>query len=350
MRRYFRAYPAISSRQQGADRLVYNETDLRTVLWQAVDPAFEGERPSTIRLAADIYLTKPIELGAYQYNVSIEGGDKYSIAHADGYTGLGYLFGVASGTTSNITFDGITFKVSGQLQSIFGGDNGGIVSEFALYDCFTENVNFAYTTKVFDSTINARGCDINAAAALGVFSLGAATFGGTITYATPALGGSATFEQKSTYGDIFSRGVPGVVCGSGATDISLTVDGGFKLKQSASGTIFLGGSSPILPVGNRSFISVEYDATAIGDVLIGYGKGDGHIIHVLFKRVASASTIKLDDTAPSGLSAGTQVNKNFHAKKPVSGEVVTFIYSTYYDTALAAYSNRWIEISRSVNQ
>jgi hypothetical protein len=63
MRRYFRAYPAISSRQQGADRLVYNETDLRTVLWQAVDPAFEGERPSTIRLAADIYLTKPIELG-----------------------------------------------------------------------------------------------------------------------------------------------------------------------------------------------------------------------------------------------------------------------------------------------
>lgn len=296
MRRYFRAYPAISSRQQGADRLVYNETDLRTVLWQAVDPAFEGERPSTIRLAADIYLTKPIELGAYQYNVSIEGGDKYYIAHADGYTGLGYLFGVASGTTSNVTFDGITFKVSGQLQSIFGGDNSGLVSEFALYDCFTENVNFAYTTKVFDSTINARGCDINAAASLGVFSLGAATFGGTITYATPAIGGTPTFEQKSTFGDIFSRGVSGVVCGDGATDISLTVDGGVEITPNA---LTLTGLDPNIPVGNESVILLT-DGGASGQATIANGKGSGHILLLAFNgsgthgyQIHSNATIKL---------------------------------------------------------
>ena len=326
MRRYFRAYPAISSRQQGADRLVYNETDLRTVLWQAVDPAFEGERPSTIRLAADIYLTKPIELGAYQYNVSIEGGDKYSIAHADGYTGLGYLFGIASGTTSNVTFDGITFKVSGQLQSIFGGDNGGLVSEFALYDCFTENVNFAYTTKVFDSTINARGCDINAAAALGVFSLGAATFGGTITYATPALGGTATFEQKSTFGDIFSRGVSGVVCGSGATDMSLTVDGGVEITPN---TLTLTGLDPNITVGNESFIILTDSGTS-GHATISNGKDTGHILLLSF--------------TGAGGSHGYQIHSNATIK----------LHSSFHpsddDTLLLVWANgAWLEISRSHN-
>ena len=348
MRRYFRAYPAISSRQQGADRLVYNETDLRTVLWQAVDPAFEGERPSTIRLAADIYLTKPIELGAYQYNVSIEGGDKYSIAHADGYTGLGYLFGVASGTTSNITFDGITFKVSGQLQSIFGGDNGGIVSEFALYDCFTENVNFAYTTKVFDSTINARGCDINAAAALGFFSLGAATFGGTITYATPALGGSATFEQKSTYGDIFSRGVPGVVCGNGATNISLTVDGGLLLSEFDDEE--LDGSDPTISVGNRTYINVKCSSTSSGSLFLSGAKGLGHVVTLIFGFVDASSSLTISD------NTSVEVNKNHPGHRPDGGHSITFIYSKFANPASPGtftspnYILRWVEIARSENQ
>lgn len=299
------------------------------MLWQAVDPDFEGERPSTIRLAADIYLTRPIELGAYQYNVIIEGGDRYSIAHADGYTGPGYLFGIAPDTTRNITFVGITFKVSGQLQSIFGGDNGGTVREFALYDCFTRNVNFAYTTKVFDSTINARGCDINAPAAFGLFSLGAATFGGTITYDTPTLGGSAAFAQKSTFGDIFYRGVSGVVCGSGATDISLTVDGGVKITPS---TLTLTGSSPNIPVGNESFIILSDGGTS-GHATISNGKGTGHILLLSF-------------TGGTG-SHGYQIHKRH------SGSNIK-LHSNFHpsddDTLLLVWANgAWLEISRSHN-
>jgi hypothetical protein len=351
MRRYFRAYPAISSRQQGADRLVYSEDDLRRVLWQAVDPKFEGERPSTIRLAADIYLSRPIELGVYDYNVSIEGSDRYSIAHIKNYSGEQYLFGLPSGTISNLTFDGITFEVAGQLYSIFGGSNGGTASEFALYDCFTKNQNFAYTTTVFDSTVNAKGCDINAAAAFGFMSIGGASFGGTVTYATPAIGGTPTFEQKSTFGDIFSRGVSGVVCGNGATDISLTVDGGLELKKHEHNT--LTGSDPLVTVGNRSFISVTCDSTTSNYIRLGYGQGEGQILHLLFRYVDPGSTVKVDDipaTTTPYVSAEIQINKNFHSKKPTSGEIISFIYASYYNLSASSYRFAWIEISRSENQ
>lgn len=336
MRQYFRAYNARSSRQQGADRLVYNETDLRTVLWQAVDPSYEGERPSTIRLAADIYLTKPIELGAYQYNVTIEGSDKYSIAHVKNYSGDEYLFGLPSGAISNLTFDGITFEVAGQLYSIFGGNRGGTVSELALYDCFTVNQNFAYATAVFDSTVNARGCDINAAAAFGFMFLGGSTFGGTITYATPLLGGTPTFEQKSTFGDIFSRGVSGVVCGNGATGISLTVDGG--LKTVPNNSITLSGADPAIQVGNRTHFVLDVASSASGNLNLSHGQ-EGQIIILLFN-VSVAHSLVLTDlsttSAPNPLPGYAEIHTTKKNHGILNHDIVTFIY----------HNGEWCEMAR----
>jgi hypothetical protein len=332
MRRYFRAYPAISSRQQGADRLVYNETDLRTVLWQAVDPAFEGERPSTIRLAADIYLTKPIELGAYDYSVTIEGAGKYKIAHSAEYS-HGYVFGLpplADGTVYNVTFSGVEFSLK-IANDIFGGDRSSTVHDFNVHECTvtSDSLTVPSSSFVFDSTVNATSSNIQFDEFSGI-SLGAARFSGL--FEAGGLDGVHVGPTLYHYRDsdlIFSRSLSGVRCGTGNTsELSLRVDGGAKIIPHS---ITLSGSNPSIDVGNKSCFDITIDnATATGTMTMTAGQ-TGQIVVLYFQDTATHMVV--DDTLTMN------VGKNYHAKKPNQDETISFIY----------INGKWQELCRSEN-
>jgi len=332
MRQYFRAYNARSSRQQGADRLVYNETDLRTVLWQAVDPRYEGERPSTIRLAADIYLTKPIELGAYDYNVTIDGAGRYSMGHAAGYT-HGYLIGLPSlgdGTLSNMTFNGVIFFLR-IANDIFGDGTNATVHDFNIHECnvVSDSLTVPSLSKVFDSTVNATSSNIQFDEFSGI-SLGTARFSGL--FEAGGLDGVHVGPTLYHYRDsnlIFSRSSSGVRCGTGNTsELSLRVDGGVKIIPHS---ITLSGNNPSIDVGNKSCFNITIDnATATGTMTMTAGQA-GQIVVLYF--VNSATHMNIDDTLTMN------VGKNYHAKKPTQDETISFIY----------INGKWQELCRSEN-
>lgn len=330
MRRHFRAYPAISSRQQGADRLVYGEDDLRRVLWQAVDPKFEGERPSTIRLAADIYLKKPIELGAYDYNITIDGAGRYRLGHAAEYSS-GYMIGLPSqGTLSNMTFSGVVFFLR-IANDIFGDGSSATVHDFNIHECtvVSDSLTVPSLSKVFDSTVNATSSNIQFDEFSGI-SLGTARFSGL--FEAGGLDGVHVGPTLYHYRDsdlIFSRSSSGVRCGTGNTsELSLRVDGGAKIIPHS---ITLSGSNPSIDVGNKSCFDITIDnATATGTMTMTAGQA-GQVVVLYFQNAATHMIV--DDTLTMN------VGKNYHAKKPTQDETISFIY----------INGKWQELCRSEN-
>jgi len=253
MRRYFRAYPAISSRQQGADRLVYGEEDLRRVLWQAVDPNFEGERPSTIRLGADIYLTRPIELGAYQYNVSIEGGGRFAIAEGSTFVGT-YLFGLPSGSISDVDFVGVAFATD-NVALLFGGDSSTAVSDFIFGEC---SLDLGVSLMMFqqDIVITSTRIDFDDEPAAHSFVV---QVGGTGTF-TGVLSIGPYLAQYELSTPIFHRTENGVGCKEENPLLALEVNGGFSVK---SASVTLQNANPSIVVGDRTTFNIYIDnATA----------------------------------------------------------------------------------------
>lgn len=103
-----RVYPTISGRQQGADRLVYNEGDFRRVLAEAARTA----EAATIRLGGDIFITTPIVLPATTFDLLVEGAGKYGFRCASGFSAT-EMFRVGPGIgslLSGILFHGLTFE------------------------------------------------------------------------------------------------------------------------------------------------------------------------------------------------------------------------------------------------
>ena len=316
MRRYFRAYPAISSRQQGADRLVYNETDLRAVLWQAVDPAFEGERPSTIRLAADIYLTKPIELGAYQYNVSIEGGGKFAIAEGSTFVGT-YLFGLPDGTIEDVSFVGCIFECS-TLLKIFGGSALTIFNDLQMLEC---NIAVPAGGVIFGEPITLNNAEINFDDQ-SAFGIGpGVSLVGTVSF------GPYLYQYENTRVN-FSRSAIGVGCGTAIPRLSLDVDGGFRVRPAS---VTLQDANPSITVGDRTTFQITIDnATATGDIQL----TDGYVGQILILYFTNTATsLRLSD------GANIDTNKNYHSKHPLQHETVTFIW----------LNGKWREMARSEN-
>ena len=321
MRRYFRAYPAISSRQQGADRLVYNETDLRTVLWQAVDPAFEGERPSTIRLAADIYLTKPIELGAYQYNVSIEGGGKFAIAEGSAFVGS-YLFGLPSGGISDVDFIGVTF-VTENVALLFNGSSSTAVEDFIFEECALE-IGVSLMMFHQDAVITSTRIDFDNDPPAHSFVVQA---GGTGTF-TGVLSIGPYLSQYELSTPIFHRTSTGVGCKEENPLLALEVNGGFSVKPAS---VTLQGANPSITVGDRTAFNIAIDnATATGTMTLTAGQ-TGQIVVLYFQDTASHMVV--NDTSTMN------VGKTYHSKKPTQDETISFIY----------INGKWQELCRSEN-
>lgn len=324
MRRYFRAYPAISSRQQGADRLVYNETDLRTVLWQAVDPKFEGVRPSTIRLAADIYLTKPIELGAYQYNVSIEGAGKFAIAESQSFSGT-YLFGLPDGTISDIDFSAIKIELI-TVALLFSGSSLSTVRDFGFQEC---SLTLGLPTQMFHQDVDVLSTivDLDDYPPAHSFILGPGIFGGSGTF-TGIFSVGSHLSQWESLVPIFVRNDVGVGCRTDNPALALDVDGGFAVRQTS---VTLENLNPLITVGNRTTIQISINnATATGDIQLTNGTA-GQVLILYFTN--TSSSLRLSD------GGNIDTNKNHHSKLPLAHETVTFIW----------LNGKWREIARSEN-
>jgi hypothetical protein len=322
MRRYFRAYPAISSRQQGADRLVYSEDDLRRVLWQAVDPTFEGERPSTIRLAADIYLSRPIELGAYQYNVSIEGSGRFAIAEGGTFTGS-YLFGLPDGSISDIDFVNVTFSTT-NVALLFNGSSLTTVDDFIFEECSLELGVFLSMFQK-DIVVTSTRIDIDDYPPSHSFGVqdpsGVGDFTGVLSIG-PYL---TQYESKVP---IIARTDDGVGFKEENPSVAVDINGGLRIQPVE---ITLSGADPVIDTTDRSFFDITIDnATATGTMTMTAGQA-GQVVVLYFQNTATHMVV--DDTLTMN------VGKTYHAKKPTQDETISFIY----------INGKWQELCRSEN-
>ena len=136
-----RAYLPVVDAQQSADRLVRDEDELRQALWDAINPNRKGSKPSTIRLGANITLTRPIQLSG-KYDVIIEGGGRYSIGirEQDPATGGLSAFpyfesenGFSSFTVRNVSFLRNIGSGSFPLPGVF--NIGSVVDGLTIDNC-----------------------------------------------------------------------------------------------------------------------------------------------------------------------------------------------------------------------
>ena len=328
-----RAYGSIASRQQGADRLAFSEDDFRRILAQAIDPNYTGVRPSTIRLGADIVLSRPISLNPAQYNVTIDGGRRFGIRESRAYTSASFFI-LSEGQTSDIEFVGIIFNAP-TVANIFGytGSAASInVVDISLINC---NV-IGSGIQMFGGAITA--FDVN------IHLDDAATFAiGPVANFTGVLQVSSFLEYKYyEKRPIIARNNLGVGFGTTGALRSVDINGAIRTRPEA---VTLAGANPVLEsvdttygVGDRTFFNITVDnATATGTMQLKPGY-DGQIIILYFAN--SSTTMVVDDVLSpgSGLSV-IDVNKNHTSKKPVHHETITFIY----------VDSRWVEVCRSEN-
>lgn len=99
-----RAYDRGVDRQQDADRLVYDEGDLRRVLSEAA----RNQTVATIRLAGDIVLSRPLVLSYASYKTVVDGAGRYAIRTAAGWTHR-YMFDVGDKAVSDLSFVNVGF-------------------------------------------------------------------------------------------------------------------------------------------------------------------------------------------------------------------------------------------------
>lgn len=130
-----RTYPPIVDRQQGADRLVFNENDLRTVLGQAL---VDGS-VSTIRLGADIIASTSFVL-AGTYDVVIDGGQRYGFLASTATTLTEFFTVAASTTVEGLAFRGVSF-IEGPDLVIRCADATSTLRRVDFHDCYLDFVH-----------------------------------------------------------------------------------------------------------------------------------------------------------------------------------------------------------------
>lgn len=333
-----RAYGPINTRQQGADRLVMNEDDLRRVLWQAVDPNFTGKRPSTIRLGADIILTRPIELAGGDYGVVIDGGRQFSITQSTEYrqTNFGAMFWVDEGVAiRRFSIINTVFKFTNtpsvSVPSVFAAGSGTVFEDLDIENCFIVSSEIAFVFKpknVFSSspapviTNSTLKFDDNSDQWFPHTGFLGLKFSGEIFvnfYTVYTYFESTIITAKNDKG-FGAKSIP---------DVALESGGALRVKPHNA---TLSNNDPTLTVGDRTTFSITCDATSTGTIQIPAGY-TGQLLVLYFAAVAAGSTVKLDDTAT------VDVNKNHIAKKPIVDETVTFMY----------LNGKWRELCRSEN-
>lgn len=320
--------------------MVYTEKDFRRVLWQAVDPDFEGERPSTIRLAADIYLTRPIELGAYQYNVTIDGSGRFSILNGAGFTG-GHLFSFPNGSISDIDFNAVIFGLT-NIYSVFNGSASTAVSDFVFKECSIDlsgNTPSGAIWTMFSgpSSILSTMVDLDSyppSPYTFVLTLPVGAGGSTFTGAFSIGPYFTQYEQSNA---IFKRDGYGVSCRSSqASTVAITINGAAAFSPES---ITLTGADPTITpyqflVEDRTFFKVTIVNAApfgaTGEIQIAPGV-NGQLLVLYFTN--TASSVRLADNST------VNVDKNHSSKHPLAREIVSFIY----------IDGKWREIARSEN-
>jgi hypothetical protein len=334
-----RAYAPIAKRQQGADRLAYNEDDLRRILWQAVDPNFTETRPATIRLGADIVLTRPIKLYPGQYNITIDGGRQFGIIQSPKFerqvaviSTLNCVFYVPDGVISDISLENlyirfdVDFYNATVIPAVFIVDQTTVFKDLVVNNCSITNGLF--TCSLFKSSSGTGGTFESASVYIDdenqLFvpaGTGGALFTGKLSV-RPEIESTYKNSTLITHRNDIGFGVRAI------PQLSLETNGAFRMHPAS---ITLAGTDPVLTVGDRSVFEITIDnATATGDMDMTAGK-DGQIVVLYFTN--TATTLKLGDYG------NIDVNKNYTSKKPLQDETVTFIW----------LASKWREIARSEN-
>lgn len=334
-----RAYAPIAKRQQGADRLAYNEDDLRRILWQAVDPNFKETRPATIRLGADIILTRPIRLYPGQYNVTIDGGRRFGIIQSPKFerqiaviSTLNCVFYVPDGTISDISLENlfvrfdVDFFNATVIPAVFYIDQTTIFEDLVVNNCGITNGSFFCA--LFKSSSGTGGTFKSASVYIddeNQLFVPAGTSGSSFTgKLSPKPEVEKTYENSVliTCRDGTGFGVRAI------PELSLETNGAFRMHPAS---VTLAGTDPVLTVGDRSAFEITIDnATATGDMDMTAGYS-GQIVVLYFTNTATSLTL--------GDFGNIDVNKNHNSKKPLQNETVTFMW----------LGGKWRELARSEN-
>ena len=322
-----RAYGPINTRQQGADRLVMNEDDLRRVLWQAVDPNFTGKRPSTIRLGGDIRLSRPIELKAAQYNVTIDGGYRFALVESPDFSPKNSgFFVLEDGQTSDIEFLNLLFEIL-TVDNIFECTSSTTVNDINIINCSLNG--YVGSIRMFSQPITATDVKVllDEAAA---FSVGPS---GTVFTGTLQLASYLEFNYFQTRA-IFSRNNVGAGFGTTGPLLSVDINGGIRLRPFS---VTLSGADPAITIDDKTTYKIFFDGTESGAIQL-TSSYEGHVIVLYFADASNNVTIG-DVPSPAPGNAIIDVNKNHHSKHPSIHEAITFMY----------INGRWVELCRSEN-
>lgn len=349
-REVVRAYLPVVDAQQSADRLVRDEDELRQALWDAINPNRRGSRPSTIRLGANITLSRPIQLSG-KYDVTIEGGGRYSIGIKKralvpgGF--IAYPYFESDNGFSDFTVRGVSFLEnigrSGvePLHGVFGVSAAAerLVIDNCTYDPSPFVVSSwvmslsgsSFLDNVFISTPSRTG--------LSPFSGSAPSWTGYLRtseyhqWVTSSVSGQTnTFyiSSNSLLADFYGSGsltFRHIDADFHSLSIGKNGIGVFAPLYSVAVGGALSGSDPEIDFRQSDFKPITLDATTSGDIHIKDPAINGRVLELLF--VANNGTAKLTDGV--GRFSG---NGDF---TPVAGSTIR----------LRSYGGTWYEMART---
>ncbi len=352
-----RVYGSIPGRQQGADRLVYDEGDFRRVLAEA---ARTGET-ATIRLGSDIYLSTPITIPATTFDLVIEGADRFGFRCAAGFSAA-EMFRVGPGADnmlSGILWRGLIFEAPavklGRLMACVG-----LAFSVSFRDCTFERIE--RIVQPFSGSIGWRDAEFSNLHFIGLTisdttDIGTADFDRCLflrCYAFGFVGSPSTVRQVGVNSISGSSSMVAIDAGPPALGGSLYLTSGLGQSQinrlSVAGELIVGGdatvagavtispttpatlnaANPILDPAGASFVRYSVGAAGTGNIFVASGV-DGQIV-VLWCASYAGTAIFSDSTANSNC----RLVGNF---TPTARSTLTLIFE--------ASDDAWQEIARA---
>lgn len=343
----FRAYEPVVSRQQGADRLVFSEDDLRRALAEIVN----GGQIGTIRLGSTIRLTRSIALAGISYGVIIEGGNRYGFT-LEKSTGATEFFHIGTRAVSDFTLSGLffesTFTSVATLPVIFRSTDGNA----SLTRLVMRNCNLAQATPVFKADTGSMTVADGEFLGniLDISGSGSAKFG-TAVYLRCSFLRNYGISSPSLFAPMEAEGAAGSEENSaiatslkGTHTFAAQLAGGFESFTNDAFRIdkylalkwqstTLNSAGPTLDTTGATLHRLTLGASCSGSLTLGAGATDGQLIVLLI--VGATGTLTLTDGA-----AGTRFQGagNFSC---TLNDTVTLVWDETTD--------KWYEVSRSVN-
>lgn len=311
--KFFRAYEPGVDRREGADRLVYDEEDFRAVLGSVA----LGEDVATIRLGADIILSRPVRLGSIEYDLVVEGGGRWGFKAAD--ASVTCFFEVNTEQVSDLAFSRVRFIGDGTTPAAIFHAAGAPASlervsfDRAALEGITQVIAADAAGVVWRDSALTFEEDAGAA-------VGPVTFTGVVALSD---GTTSYFVASESVLSITAAGL-----GVGGVDAP---QGGFELGSALLLTprsVTIQSTGATLTPGDRTYLRVTHTSAAGGNITIAPGVA-GQLLVLEFVSVAGTASYA-DGIGNLVLASGFT---------PTAGDTLTLIFN----------GTSWVELSRSVN-